>query len=164
MTYGKRGTDVSVSSSVSVTVLHVSWAWRLTLITIFCTDSEREDSWLHRRRPLRHVYQKESHVYWPGHWGQHLSPQGKSMEEEPLVKWYASLPARTCQSFYALQVKSSELFEEWVSKLRHHRLFRQNEIAVYPHERHLFHPHASSSPTFNDSYRRVNVHAILVEI
>uniref|UniRef100_A0A8C7XTG3 Oxysterol-binding protein n=1 Tax=Oryzias sinensis TaxID=183150 RepID=A0A8C7XTG3_9TELE len=62
----------------------------------------------------------------------------------------------TEDNIYHLKVKSSELFEEWVSKLRHHRLFRQNEIAVYPHERHLFHPHASSSPTFNDSYRRVN--------
>uniref|UniRef100_A0A8C7XTT7 Oxysterol-binding protein n=1 Tax=Oryzias sinensis TaxID=183150 RepID=A0A8C7XTT7_9TELE len=61
----------------------------------------------------------------------------------------------TEDNIYHLKVKSSELFEEWVSKLRHHRLFRQNEIAVYPHERHLFHPHASSSPTFNDSYRRV---------
>uniref|UniRef100_A0A8C7XTC4 Oxysterol-binding protein n=1 Tax=Oryzias sinensis TaxID=183150 RepID=A0A8C7XTC4_9TELE len=60
----------------------------------------------------------------------------------------------TEDNIYHLKVKSSELFEEWVSKLRHHRLFRQNEIAVYPHERHLFHPHASSSPTFNDSYRR----------
>uniref|UniRef100_A0A8C7XTW0 Oxysterol-binding protein n=1 Tax=Oryzias sinensis TaxID=183150 RepID=A0A8C7XTW0_9TELE len=65
----------------------------------------------------------------------------------------------TEDNIYHLKVKSSELFEEWVSKLRHHRLFRQNEIAVYPHERHLFHPHASSSPTFNDSYRRVNVDA-----
>lgn len=55
----------------------------------------------------------------------------------------------------ALQVKSPELFEEWVSKLRHHRVFRQNEIAMYPHERHLFHPHATSSPSLNDSLRKV---------
>uniref|UniRef100_A0A672FVV4 Oxysterol-binding protein n=1 Tax=Salarias fasciatus TaxID=181472 RepID=A0A672FVV4_SALFA len=53
-------------------------------------------------------------------------------------------------------VKSPELFEEWVSKLRHHRVFRQNEIAMYPHERHLFHPHASSSPSLNDSLRKVS--------
>ncbi|CAG5890434.1 unnamed protein product [Menidia menidia] len=52
------------------------------------------------------------------------------------------------------QVKSPELFEEWVSKLRHHRVFRQNEIAMYPHERHLFHPHSSSSPPFSDSLRK----------
>lgn len=54
------------------------------------------------------------------------------------------------------QVKSPELFEEWVSKMRHHRVFRQNEIAMYPHERHLFHPHASSSPSLNDSLRKVS--------
>lgn len=53
----------------------------------------------------------------------------------------------------SLQVKSQELFEEWVSKLRHHRVFRQNEIATYPHERHLFYPH--SSPSLNESMKKV---------
>uniref|UniRef100_A0A667X5R2 Oxysterol-binding protein n=1 Tax=Myripristis murdjan TaxID=586833 RepID=A0A667X5R2_9TELE len=56
----------------------------------------------------------------------------------------------TEDNIYHLKVKSPELFDEWVLKLRHHRVFRQNEIAMYPHERHLFHPHASSSPTLND--------------
>ncbi|XP_045915336.1 oxysterol-binding protein-related protein 3-like [Micropterus dolomieu] len=60
----------------------------------------------------------------------------------------------TEDNIYHLKVKSSELFEEWVSKLRHHRVFRQNEIAMYPHERHLFHSHASSSPSLNDSLRK----------
>ncbi|XP_029938136.1 oxysterol-binding protein-related protein 3-like [Salarias fasciatus] len=60
----------------------------------------------------------------------------------------------TEDNIYHLKVKSPELFEEWVSKLRHHRVFRQNEIAMYPHERHLFHPHASSSPSLNDSLRK----------
>uniref|UniRef100_A0A8D0CXY9 Oxysterol-binding protein n=1 Tax=Sander lucioperca TaxID=283035 RepID=A0A8D0CXY9_SANLU len=60
----------------------------------------------------------------------------------------------TENNIYHLKVKSPELFEEWVSKLRHHRVFRQNEIAMYPHERHLFHPHASSSPSLNDSLRK----------
>uniref|UniRef100_A0A8C4HLL9 Oxysterol-binding protein n=1 Tax=Dicentrarchus labrax TaxID=13489 RepID=A0A8C4HLL9_DICLA len=60
----------------------------------------------------------------------------------------------TEDNIYHLKVKSPELFEEWVSKLRHHRVFRQNEIAMYPHERHLFHPHASSSPSVNDSMRK----------
>ncbi|KAJ0055149.1 hypothetical protein NL108_011183 [Boleophthalmus pectinirostris] len=59
----------------------------------------------------------------------------------------------TEDNIYHLKVKSPELFEEWVSKLRNHRVFRQNEIATYP-ERHLFHPHASSSPSLNDSIRR----------
>uniref|UniRef100_A0A672FTM3 Oxysterol-binding protein n=1 Tax=Salarias fasciatus TaxID=181472 RepID=A0A672FTM3_SALFA len=62
----------------------------------------------------------------------------------------------TEDNIYHLKVKSPELFEEWVSKLRHHRVFRQNEIAMYPHERHLFHPHASSSPSLNDSLRKVS--------
>ncbi|CAL9691072.1 unnamed protein product [Knipowitschia caucasica] len=59
----------------------------------------------------------------------------------------------TEDNIYHLKVKSPELFEEWVSKLRNHRLFRQNEIATNP-ERHLFHPHASSSPALNNSMRR----------
>ncbi|TNN88101.1 Oxysterol-binding protein-related protein 3 [Liparis tanakae] len=52
------------------------------------------------------------------------------------------------------RVKSPELFEEWVTKLRHHRVFRQNEIATYPHERHLFNPHASASPSLNETLRK----------
>ncbi|KAF7660374.1 hypothetical protein LDENG_00282790 [Lucifuga dentata] len=59
----------------------------------------------------------------------------------------------TEDNIYHLKVKAPELFEEWVSKLRHHRVFRQNEISTYPHERHLFHPHASPSPSLNDSIR-----------
>ncbi|XP_017281894.1 oxysterol-binding protein-related protein 3 [Kryptolebias marmoratus] len=60
----------------------------------------------------------------------------------------------TEDNIYHLKVKFPELFDEWVSKLRHHRMFRQNEIAMYPHERHLFHPHATSSPSLNDSLRK----------
>ncbi|XP_052325771.1 oxysterol-binding protein-related protein 3-like isoform X2 [Oncorhynchus keta] len=52
------------------------------------------------------------------------------------------------------EVKSQELFDDWVSKLRRHRVFRQNEIAMYPHERHLFHPSSHLSPNLNDSMRR----------
>ncbi|XP_061598759.1 oxysterol-binding protein-related protein 3-like isoform X2 [Cololabis saira] len=58
----------------------------------------------------------------------------------------------TEDNIYHLKVKSPELFEEWVSKLRHHRVFRQHEISTYPHERHLFHPHAS--PSLSDSLRK----------
>uniref|UniRef100_A0A3B4GX65 Oxysterol-binding protein n=1 Tax=Pundamilia nyererei TaxID=303518 RepID=A0A3B4GX65_9CICH len=60
----------------------------------------------------------------------------------------------TEDNIYHLKVKSPELFEEWVSKLRNHRLFRQNEISMYPHEKHLFHPHATSSPSLNESLRK----------
>uniref|UniRef100_A0A669FCC3 Oxysterol-binding protein n=1 Tax=Oreochromis niloticus TaxID=8128 RepID=A0A669FCC3_ORENI len=63
----------------------------------------------------------------------------------------------TEDNIYHLKVKSPELFEEWVSKLRHHRLFRQNEISMYPHEKHLFHPHAASSPSLNDSAAKVGL-------
>uniref|UniRef100_H2VB97 Oxysterol-binding protein-related protein 3 n=1 Tax=Takifugu rubripes TaxID=31033 RepID=H2VB97_TAKRU len=59
----------------------------------------------------------------------------------------------TEDNIFHLKVKSQELFEEWVSKLRHHRVFRQNEIATYPHERHLFYPH--TSPSLNESMKKV---------
>lgn len=37
-------------------------------------------------------------------------------------------------NIYHLKIKSQELFNEWVSKLRHQRLYRQNEIAMFPHD------------------------------
>uniref|UniRef100_A0A4W6ECI1 Oxysterol-binding protein n=1 Tax=Lates calcarifer TaxID=8187 RepID=A0A4W6ECI1_LATCA len=37
----------------------------------------------------------------------------------------------TEDNIYHLKVKSPDLFEEWVSKLRHHRVFRQNEIETF---------------------------------
>ncbi|XP_053876117.1 oxysterol-binding protein-related protein 3 isoform X2 [Malaclemys terrapin pileata] len=39
----------------------------------------------------------------------------------------------TEEYIYHLKVKSQELFDEWVAKLRHHRMYRQNEIAMFPH-------------------------------
>lgn len=60
---------------------------------------------------------------------------------------------QSLNSACSTQVKSQELFEEWVSKLRHHRVFRQNEIATYPHERHLLYPH--SSPSLSESMKKV---------
>lgn len=53
----------------------------------------------------------------------------------------------------ALQIKSQELFDEWVSKLRHHRLYRQNEIAMYPNEKSFYYPHYPSpnSPSLAES-------------
>uniref|UniRef100_H3A5L1 Oxysterol-binding protein n=1 Tax=Latimeria chalumnae TaxID=7897 RepID=H3A5L1_LATCH len=60
----------------------------------------------------------------------------------------------TEEHIYHLKMKSQELFDEWVSKLRHHRLYRQNEIALLPpEENHLF-PMSSateSSPSVLDS-------------
>uniref|UniRef100_A0A8C7L8M1 Oxysterol-binding protein n=1 Tax=Oncorhynchus kisutch TaxID=8019 RepID=A0A8C7L8M1_ONCKI len=45
------------------------------------------------------------------------------------------------ENIYHLKIKSQELFDEWVSKLRHHRLYRQNEIAMYPQEKAYYYPH-----------------------
>uniref|UniRef100_H2VB98 Oxysterol-binding protein-related protein 3 n=1 Tax=Takifugu rubripes TaxID=31033 RepID=H2VB98_TAKRU len=67
----------------------------------------------------------------------------------------------TEDNIFHLKVKSQELFEEWVSKLRHHRVFRQNEIATYPHERHLFYPH--TSPSLNESMKKVGYSEALTE-
>ncbi|TSO05457.1 Oxysterol-binding protein-related protein 6 [Bagarius yarrelli] len=40
-------------------------------------------------------------------------------------------------SIYHLKVKSRDQFDGWVSQLRNHRTFRQNEIVMDPQERHL---------------------------
>ncbi|XP_053322348.1 oxysterol-binding protein-related protein 3 isoform X2 [Spea bombifrons] len=43
----------------------------------------------------------------------------------------------TEEHIYHLKAKSPEVFEEWVLKLRDHRLYRQNEISVFPHDLNL---------------------------
>ncbi|XP_063069434.1 oxysterol-binding protein-related protein 6 isoform X3 [Engraulis encrasicolus] len=40
----------------------------------------------------------------------------------------------TEEHIYHLKVKSQEVFDAWVSKLRHHRLYRQNEIVRSPRD------------------------------
>ncbi|XP_068602806.1 oxysterol-binding protein-related protein 6 [Brachionichthys hirsutus] len=40
----------------------------------------------------------------------------------------------TGEHIYHLKVKSQDIFDAWVSKLRHHRLYRQNEIVRSPRE------------------------------
>ncbi|KAI3360959.1 hypothetical protein L3Q82_013169 [Scortum barcoo] len=57
------------------------------------------------------------------------------------------------ENIYHLKIKSQELFDEWVSKLRHHRLYRQNEIAMYPNEKSFYYPHYPSpnSPSMAES-------------
>ncbi|XP_010575896.1 PREDICTED: oxysterol-binding protein-related protein 3 isoform X4 [Haliaeetus leucocephalus] len=61
----------------------------------------------------------------------------------------------TEEQIYHLKVKSQELFDEWVAKLRHHRMYRQNEISMFPHDvNSLFFPvstTADSVPGFCDS-------------
>ncbi|XP_036400876.1 oxysterol-binding protein-related protein 6-like isoform X1 [Megalops cyprinoides] len=43
----------------------------------------------------------------------------------------------TEEHIYHLKVKSQEIFDAWVSKLRHHRLYRQNEIVRSPRDASL---------------------------
>ncbi|XP_004582494.2 oxysterol-binding protein-related protein 3 isoform X4 [Ochotona princeps] len=40
----------------------------------------------------------------------------------------------TEEHIYHLKVKSEDIFDEWVCRLRHHRMYRQNEIAMFPRE------------------------------
>nr|KAF6353766.1 oxysterol binding protein like 6 [Pipistrellus kuhlii] len=61
----------------------------------------------------------------------------------------------TEEHIYHLKVKSQDWFDAWVSKLRHHRLYRQNEIVRSPRDAsfHIF-PSTStaeSSPAANAS-------------
>ncbi|XP_065493217.1 oxysterol-binding protein-related protein 6 isoform X3 [Caloenas nicobarica] len=65
----------------------------------------------------------------------------------------------TEEHIYHLKVKSQDSFDAWVSKLRHHRLYRQNEIVRSPRDAsfHIF-PSAStteSSPAANASEGKV---------
>ncbi|XP_029444989.1 oxysterol-binding protein-related protein 3 isoform X2 [Rhinatrema bivittatum] len=65
----------------------------------------------------------------------------------------------TEEHIYHLKVKSQELFEEWVAKLRDHRLYRQNEIAMFPQSNHFFPPATvtdSPSPFDPASVRRAS--------
>uniref|UniRef100_A0A8C2JNI1 Oxysterol-binding protein n=1 Tax=Cyprinus carpio TaxID=7962 RepID=A0A8C2JNI1_CYPCA len=50
----------------------------------------------------------------------------------------------TEDSIYHLKAKTRDLFEQWVTQLRHHRTFRQNEITMEPPELLL-----QSDPTTN---------------
>uniref|UniRef100_A0AAR2KGM5 Oxysterol-binding protein n=1 Tax=Pygocentrus nattereri TaxID=42514 RepID=A0AAR2KGM5_PYGNA len=68
------------------------------------------------------------------------------------------------ENIYHLKIKSQELFDEWVSKLRHHRLYRQNEIAMYPPEKPLFSPHfpPTSPASFTETQAEIISHTSLV--
>lgn len=49
------------------------------------------------------------------------------------------------ENIYHLKIESPELFDEWVSKLRHHRLYRQNEMSMHPGENlYCYCPHYPS--------------------
>uniref|UniRef100_A0A8C1TZI7 Oxysterol-binding protein n=1 Tax=Cyprinus carpio TaxID=7962 RepID=A0A8C1TZI7_CYPCA len=59
----------------------------------------------------------------------------------------------TEEHIYHLKVKSPDVFDIWVCKLRHHRLFRQNEIVRSPRDATLrtFPPSASAESPQNTS-------------
>ncbi|XP_069770258.1 oxysterol-binding protein-related protein 3 isoform X3 [Narcine bancroftii] len=64
------------------------------------------------------------------------------------------------EHIYHLKVKFQEYFDEWVAKLRHHRLYRQNEIAKFPHDvtNHFFPVSSatdSSSSLTSPSFRKL---------
>ncbi|XP_030644970.1 oxysterol-binding protein-related protein 3a [Chanos chanos] len=50
----------------------------------------------------------------------------------------------TGDSIYHLKLKSRDQFDAWVTQLRHHRVFRQNEISMDPHEEDV-HPDPAST-------------------
>lgn len=102
------------------------------------SDPERQTAWQHRCWPLSDVHQKESTSHRSGHRGAYLSPQG-STEHNTLHKCcYFSrevsrwINSRSCT--FLFKVKSQDIFDAWVSKLRHHRLYRQNEIVRSPRD------------------------------
>ncbi|XP_048881989.1 oxysterol-binding protein-related protein 3 isoform X2 [Brienomyrus brachyistius] len=63
-------------------------------------------------------------------------------------------------NIYHLKINTQEVFDEWVSKLRDHRLYRQTAMAVFPHDKPLFFPHfAPASPNLSEkaSIRKTSI-------
>ncbi|KAJ8004803.1 hypothetical protein DPEC_G00140100 [Dallia pectoralis] len=63
------------------------------------------------------------------------------------------------ENIYHLKINCQDLFDEWVSKLRHHRLYRQNEITMFPYDKTFCRPHYSSpgSPSVAERKRHVSL-------
>ncbi|KAG8432496.1 hypothetical protein GDO86_016948 [Hymenochirus boettgeri] len=62
----------------------------------------------------------------------------------------------TEENIYHLKVKSQDTFDTWVPKLRHHRLFRQNEIVRSPRDASL-HMFPSTSTTESSPAANITV-------
>ncbi|XP_069839115.1 oxysterol-binding protein-related protein 6 isoform X2 [Dendropsophus ebraccatus] len=62
----------------------------------------------------------------------------------------------TEENIYHLKVKSQDTFDAWVSKLRHHRLYRQNEIVRSPRDA-SFHMFPSTSTTESSPAANITV-------
>ncbi|XP_053570127.1 oxysterol-binding protein-related protein 3 isoform X1 [Bombina bombina] len=59
----------------------------------------------------------------------------------------------TEENIYHLKAKSPEVFEEWVTMLRDHRLYRQNEISVFPNDLNTqFFPMISTTESSNSAF------------
>lgn len=67
----------------------------------------------------------------------------------------------TEDSIYHLKAKTRSLFDLWVMQLRHHRIFRQNEIAMEPPERQLQSDPASSRQCPQRSFISMQPSALL---
>lgn len=100
------------------------------------SDPERQTAWQHWRWPLSDVHQKKGPPHWSGHGGAHLSPEGNTDGTTPYRRFniQPSCSQSSVLCPLSLQVKSQDIFDAWVSKLRHHRLYRQNEIVRSPRE------------------------------
>lgn len=68
----------------------------------------------------------------------------------------------TEEHIYHLKVKSEDVFDEWVSKLRHHRMYRQNEIAMFPHEVNHFSQDLQSQTPVLESWTPFQVGSVAV--
>lgn len=62
----------------------------------------------------------------------------------------------------ALQVKSEDVFDEWVSKLRHHRMYRQNEIAMFPRDVNHFFPGSSVTDSAPGVFESVSSRKVMI--
>lgn len=100
------------------------------------SDPKRQTAWQHRCWPFSDVHQKESPSHRSGHGGAYLSPEGntdrKSQERRFNTEVSGWMSFALCP--LPFKVKSQDIFDAWVSKLRHHRLYRQNEIVRSPRE------------------------------
>lgn len=125
-------------------------------------DWEREAPGQHWCGSLGHGHPEKIKVHWPWHRRQHLPLKGKGQIyytprrfTESDLKWSGliRLGMLTLECMCVLppmsfQIEQQDLFDEWVSKLRHHRIYRQNEIATYEKAFHYPHP---NSPSMSDS-------------
>ncbi|XP_054420456.1 oxysterol-binding protein-related protein 3 isoform X5 [Pteronotus mesoamericanus] len=62
----------------------------------------------------------------------------------------------TEEHIYHLKVKSVDVFDEWVSRLRHHRMYRQNEIAMFPHEVNHFFPGSTVTDSVDGAFDSIS--------